>query len=123
MSKDTYTITLKEQCADASSKSIKVTLLSEEGKLWIQPQGYGDKTSADGHGYPVSLEIWEGRLRLIVFGDINTEEPQVIDLENAKETARMRCNWCGKEMSGETIKWKGLLFCSEPCLDECRAAQ
>ena len=123
MSKETYTITLKEQCADASSKSVKVTLLSEEGKLWIQPEGYGDKTSADGHGYPIGLEIWQRRLRLIVFRDINREDPQIIDMENARETARMRCNWCGKEINGEAIKWKGLLFCSEPCLDACRAAQ
>jgi len=123
MSKETFTISIKEQCTEFPAKAVKVTLLSEAGKLWIQPQGYGDKTSADGEGFPVSLEIWQGRLRLIIFSDINTEEPQIIDLENARETARNRCNWCKKEIGGEAIKWKGLLFCSDPCLDECRAAQ
>ena len=119
----TLTAALKEQCADAPPKSTEVKLLSEGGKLWIRPEGYGDKDSLDGHGYPVSLEIWEGRLRLIVFNNINVEEPQIIDLENARETARMRCNWCRSEIKGEAIKWKGICFCSNACLDECRAAQ
>ena len=123
MSKETFTISIKEQCTESPAKVVRVNVLSETGKLWIQPEGYGDKTSADGHGYPVSLGIWQGRLRLIVFSDINAEDPQIIDLENAKETTRNRCNWCKKEIDGEAIKWKGLLFCSEPCLDACRAAQ
>jgi hypothetical protein len=61
---------------------------------------------------------------LIVFDDINREEPQIIELEKAKETNRSKCNWCKKEIDEATsIKWKDLLFCSEPCLDACRAAQ
>jgi len=88
MSKKTLTITLKEQCADVPAKEIKVKLLSEGGKLWIRPKGYSDKCSADGHGYPVGLEIWQGRLRLIVFDDINAEDPKFIDLENARESNR-----------------------------------
>lgn len=86
MSKETFTITLKEQCADAPSKNVEVTLLSEGGQLWVQPDGYGDKGSAEGHGYPVGMEVWEGRLRLIVYDNINVEDPQIIDLENARET-------------------------------------
>lgn len=123
MSKKTFTISIEEKCTDSPAKAVRVNILSEAGKLWIQPIGYSDKTSADGHGYPVSLEIWQGKLRLIVFSDINAEDPQIIDMENARETARNRCNWCKKEIGTEFIKWKGLLFCSEHCLDECRAAQ
>ena len=123
MSKETFTISIKEQCTDSPAKAVRVNILSEAGKLWIQPVGYSDKTSADGHGFPISLEIWQGRLRLIVFNDINAEDPRIIDMENAIEIARNRCSWCEKEIDGEAIKWKGLLFCSEPCLDECRAAQ
>ena len=88
MSKNTFTMTLKEQCADSPEKKIKVKLLTEGGQLWIQADGYGDKCSAEGYGTPVGLEIWQGRLRLIVFDDINEEDPQIIDLENARETAR-----------------------------------
>ncbi len=40
-----------------------------------------------------------------------------------KKRTDMRCNWCGKQIKGEAIKWKGVCFCSDTCLDECRAAQ
>ena len=123
MAKETYTINIKEQCQDAPLVQIKVNILSEGGQIWIQPQGYGEKCAVDGQGWPVGIEIWQGKLRMIVFDNINREDPQIIDLENAKEIARMRCNWCKKEIDTEAVKWKGLLFCSEPCLDACRAAQ
>ena len=123
MSNETYTTTLKEQCPDVPPIEIKVNILSEGGQIWIQPQGYGEKCAMDDEGWPIGIEIWQGRLRLIVFDDINREDPQIIDLEKARETARNRCNWCKKEVDTEAIKWKGLLFCSEPCLDACGAAQ
>ena len=84
--KETFTITLKEQCVDAQPDDIKVKLLSEGGQLWIQPDGYGEKCTADGYGCPVGMEIWQGRIRLIVFDNINSEDPLIIDLENARET-------------------------------------
>jgi hypothetical protein len=34
-----------------------------------------------------------------------------------------RCNWCGNAIGAEDIKWRGVRFCSDTCLDECRAAQ
>ena len=46
------------------------------------------KTSVEGCGYPIALEIWEGRLRLIVFDDIHCEDPKIIDLEGARESCR-----------------------------------
>jgi len=123
MAKETHTINVKEQCPDATPIEIKVNILSEGGQIWIQPQGYGEKCAANGEGFPIGIEIWQNRLRLLVFDDINREDPQIIDLEKARETARIRCNWCKKEIEAESIKWKGLLFCSESCLDACRAAQ
>src|SRR3989339_692190 len=101
MPKETYAITLKEQYPDSEQVKIKVNILSEGGKIWIQPEGYGEKCSADGEGFPIGIEIWEGRLRLVIFDDINREEPQIIDLEKAKETSRNRCGQCKKEI-GET---------------------
>jgi hypothetical protein len=123
MKKGTYTMTIKEQCQDNQPVEVKVNVLSKAGQIWIQPEGYGEKCAVDGEGRPIGIEIWQGKLRLIVFDDINSEEPQIISMEKASETNRDRCNWCGKVVDGEPIKWKGLLFCSEPCLDECRAAQ
>lgn len=89
MNTESLAILLQEQSSDEPSRTIRVELLSEAGKLWIQPDGYGDKTSQDGCGYPIGLEIWEGRLRLIVFDNINREDPQIIDLQKAKENNRV----------------------------------
>jgi hypothetical protein len=89
MPEKTYTTAVEEQCSDAPSVEIRVDILSEDGKIWIRPEGYGDTCSLDGEGWPVGMEIWEGRLRLIVFEDINTEEPRFIDLEKAKESCRL----------------------------------
>ncbi len=80
---------IKEQCADVLPTEIKVKILSEGGQIWIGAAGYGEKCADDGKGFPIGIEIWQGRLRLIVFNDINNEEPQIIDLENAKETCRI----------------------------------
>ena len=82
--------TIKEQCPDEPSIEIKVNILSEGGQIWIQPAGFGEKCAMDGHGWPIGIEIWQGRLRLIVFDDINREDPQIIDLDKARETCRDR---------------------------------
>jgi len=89
MPEKTYPIILKEQCVDVPQVEIKVNVLSESGQLWIQAKGYGEKCALAGHGRPVGMEIWQGRLRLIVFDDINSEDPRIIDLENARETCRI----------------------------------
>ncbi len=83
------TITIKEQCSDSLPVEIKVNILSEGGKVWIQPDGFGEKCADDGEGFPVGIEIWQGRLRLIVFNDINVEDPIILNLENARESSRI----------------------------------
>jgi hypothetical protein len=93
MKKETYTTTIKEQCLDVAPSEVKVNILSKGGQIWIRPEGYGEKCAVDGEGRPVGIEIWHGKLRLIVFDDINSEEPQIISLEKARETNRSRCNW------------------------------
>ena len=91
MAKETFTTTLKEQCPDNAPIGIEVNILSESGQIWIQPKGYGEKCAMDDEGWPVGIEIWQGKLRLIVFVDINREDPQIVDLEKSKETARKLC--------------------------------
>jgi hypothetical protein len=88
MSENNYTTTIKEQCSDSAPVELEVNILCENGQIWIQPDGFGEKCTIDGQGYPVGIEIWQGKLRLIVFNDINSEEPQIIDLERAKESCR-----------------------------------
>ena len=120
---DITEVLITEQSSDMPKKEMSVKVMAESGKLWLQPKGYGDKTSQDRYGWPIGLEIWQGRLRLVVFDDINSEEPKIIDLENARETTRSRCNWCDKQLDSEVVKWNSLLFCSNTCLDQCKAAQ
>ncbi len=86
---DDKLIMLREQSPDFPPMSITLRLFAENGQLWIRPKGYGEKCTMDGEGSPVGMEIWQGRLRLIVFDDINSENPQTIDLENASEACRI----------------------------------
>lgn len=55
----------------------------------IYPEGYGTSDMMPGFGSPVALEWYEGRLRLLVHDDINGQEPQIIDLEKARESNRV----------------------------------
>lgn len=57
--------------------------------ITIMPNGYGDYCSADGHGAPIFIERFEGRLRVIMWGDINQEDPtHCIYLDDAREDRR-----------------------------------
>jgi len=117
---------IREQCSDSAPVEIKVNILSEGGQIWIQPRGYGEKCALDEHGWPIGIEIWQGRLRLIVFDDINREDPQIIDIERAKESCRCYCNDYGKAL--EYLAEQGRKFFTGPikgglwngrCLDAC----
>jgi hypothetical protein len=51
--------------------------------------GYGDCCSAEGHGTPVLIENREGVLYVVVWSDINREDPtHSICMEGAKESKR-----------------------------------
>ncbi len=71
--------------------SLPVKIVSYDSAISIFPVGYGDFSSADGHGCPVFLELYQGRLRLIVFADINDQEPTIIDLEAARDDRHVPC--------------------------------
>jgi hypothetical protein len=77
--------------ADADSESLgtlPVRIEASDFAISIFPQGHGDLGSADGHGCPLFIEFYKGRLRVIVFPDINVEDPQIIDLSGAREDRR-----------------------------------
>jgi|SaaInlV_165m_DNA_1040744.scaffolds.fasta_scaffold40901_2 hypothetical protein len=65
-------------------------LLHVEGDkdhLAIRPEGYGEASAAEGHGFPVLFEKYNGKLRLIVWGDINQQDPtHIICLDGAQES-------------------------------------
>ncbi len=78
--------------SDADPKqtgSLNVRVAADSSTISIFPEGYGDFGSADGHGCPVFLELYEGRLRLIVFADINEQDPTIIELDGAREERRI----------------------------------
>lgn len=84
--------TLHLKLADADSESLgslPVRIEASDFCISIFPQGFGDFGSADGHGCPLFIELYQGRLRVIAFPDINEQDPQIIDLCGAREDTRL----------------------------------
>jgi len=70
-------------------KELPVKVEISNGSIYIFPEGYGDNCSEDGCGCPVMIEIWEGKLRVVIWSDINNENaPENISLEGAREELR-----------------------------------
>ena len=68
------------------SADLPVIIESNGTMLDIGFEGFGQGTMTEGHGRPIVIEYYEGRLVLRVWADINSEEPtHVIDLSGAKE--------------------------------------
>ena len=58
--------------------------------IFIRPDGHGDCGTLAGHGWPVVIEYYKGDVRVIVWADINQEDPtHVISLASAKESNRL----------------------------------
>jgi hypothetical protein len=75
--------------ADPMGRTIKVRAVEGPGFFEIRADGYGEKNAAAGHGSVAVLEVYRGKLRLLVFADIRQEGPtDVIDLEGARENKR-----------------------------------
>ena len=83
--------TILNDADSESSDTVRVRVTANDSAISIFPVGYGDFGSAPGHGCPVFLELYRGRLRLIVFADINAQEPTIIDLESAREDQHIPC--------------------------------
>jgi hypothetical protein len=77
-----------EEGEDMPKLNGKVTQ-TEVGQILIAVDGYGDCCSNDGEGHVAAMELFEGKLRLIVWGDIMKEDPtHVIDLNGSLERLR-----------------------------------
>lgn len=73
-------------------RTVPVTVKTEGtgAGLVICPAGYGCCNCQDGTTGPIYLEVYGGRLRLLVWSDINQEDPtHIIDLESAREDRRL----------------------------------
>jgi hypothetical protein len=86
--KDTMNVTLKDAWSSPfPSHNVKVEAFNHS--ILISPEGYSEKTAVDSGGSPILIEFAEGKLRVVVWGDINSEEPtHTIDMEAAKESNR-----------------------------------
>ena len=71
-----------------TGKVVHIIVEFEGGQICIRPQGYGDRTSPDGQGFPIVVELIDGEVRVAVWPDINEEEPVLISLEGARESKR-----------------------------------
>jgi prepilin-type processing-associated H-X9-DG protein len=70
-------------------RTLPVSVKFGQAGMEFCAKGYGNMGMADGHGSPFIVEHYEGHLRLIVWADINQEDPtHTIDLEGAREDAR-----------------------------------
>lgn len=60
-----------------------------DNSILIRPAGCGDCGSRDGYGWPIVIEYYEKDIRVLVWADINQEDPtHIISLAGAKESAR-----------------------------------
>lgn len=72
-----------------SDRPLSGWIENETHGVSIHVEGFGCCGMDDGHGAPIFIELYEGKLRAIVFADINSESPtHVIDLSGAADTAR-----------------------------------
>lgn len=68
---------------------IPITIRTSQNCVEISAVGYGDKITQNGFGTPIILEVYEGELRVVIWSDINQEDPtHIIPLGNARESKR-----------------------------------
>jgi hypothetical protein len=53
-------------------------------KVRVEASGHGLHLLPDGYGNPVSLDFWDGELRLLINDDKDVEEPTIISLRGAR---------------------------------------
>jgi hypothetical protein len=90
---------LTDQCDQPNDKPhLPIKIVGNGGQILIGFEGYGEHGADVEHATPVLIEVWDGKLRVIVFGDINNEDPtHTIEMEGARESNRQSgCPVCGK---------------------------
>ncbi len=68
---------------------VEATVSVEDFGIILGIKGYSDHISEDDEGRLVWFEVYEGKLRLIVYADIQQEDPtHIINLEGARNERR-----------------------------------
>lgn len=75
-----------EDADGASETTVRTRILHSPNEgILIRPEGYGDKFSSDVDGWPVMIELYEGDIRVMIWGDIRQEDcTEIISLEDAR---------------------------------------
>jgi hypothetical protein len=68
------TTTLRDAHPDFNAK-VKIRLAISPNGVSLYAEGYGDRTSSEGFGSPLFVELHKGELRVLVWADINREDP------------------------------------------------
>ena len=78
-------------------RTIDVEVTSNSNGISVKIDGYEDMNGCD----PVLIELYEGVPRVVIWGDINQEDPtHIILLEGARTTERCSCPY-GKGVEAE----------------------
>jgi len=74
---------------EVTGKKIPFTIECNNGKMYISFDGYGDCCSKDGYGEPLVVDFFDNKLQILVYSDINQEDPtHRVDMAGAKENKR-----------------------------------
>ena len=68
-----------------ATSNVTISVEKDNLALIVHPEGMG---TWDGPYAPILLERHEGKIRLLVWANINQQEPQIIDLSGALESKR-----------------------------------
>lgn len=63
--------------------------MSPAGGVEVRFNGYGDYDSVPGCGSVLYMELHEGKLKVYVYPDINSQEPEKFEMEAARESNRV----------------------------------
>lgn len=83
----TINFTLLDQNDYTNALPCKMNILNTV--VYIQAHGYGDQLSAENEdypSYPIGIEFYEDRFRVLAWNDINEADPVIIDMEKARES-------------------------------------
>lgn len=82
-------MTLRQPARGGESRLIPVVIEETNGTIGIGFSGFSEHSAAHGIGRPVRFEIHEGELRVLIWGDINQEDPtHTISLTGTAERRR-----------------------------------
>lgn len=80
--------TLKDAHPDHSG-TLPICLSVSPNGMSLYAEGHGDCGSSEGHGTPIFIELYKGELRVLVWADINKEDPtHVVPLNGARNDRR-----------------------------------